>query len=145
MYSKVVTAGMKMLYDKKAHKKIVEALKAGAQDPARALASVTKSIMSRISEKAKIPIKVRAQATNEILGMVAELAEKSGAFPIDEAVLRETGKAMSQQSAGAPSPQERVQNPAGPPPSAQSPEAAGENMGQFMNKASASVGGTPLV
>lgn len=86
---RVVTAAGQVIYkDDKSHGSIMNMLKSGKDDPAQTLAQVTATIILQLDEKAggNIPEEVILPASLEILTLVAELAEKSGAFTAGEDV-----------------------------------------------------------
>lgn len=87
-YEKVVLAGMKVLYGKESSAQFVAMLKAGADDPAKALADATSMLIVQLDKKANgaIPEDVILPAAAELLGLTAELAEKARLFTVDEAV-----------------------------------------------------------
>ena len=84
-YDQVVSAAMKVLYDDKMTEQIVAMLKAGADKPEAILAQVVVMIVTELDRKAngQIPKNVIVPASEEIIALVAELAEKSGAFTAD--------------------------------------------------------------
>jgi len=90
-YEKVILAATKAIYDESTHDGIMQMLQGG--EPAESLAKVTTTIMLELDRKSggKIPEDVILPASAEVLELVAELAQESGTFPVDEAV---TGKAM---------------------------------------------------
>lgn len=86
---KVALAAESVLYDDATHDSVMQMLKAGATDPADALAKITGHILIQLDEQADIPEDVILPAAIEILGKVAELAEKTGAFQADENAMGE--------------------------------------------------------
>jgi hypothetical protein len=87
-YSRVVAAGGKVLYGKESSDQFLAMLKAGADDPAKALADATAMLIVQLDKKANgtIPDVVIIPAAAELLGLTAELAEKAGIFEVDDAV-----------------------------------------------------------
>lgn len=90
-YERTVLAGMEILYSDATHEGIVKTLRDGAGQPHEALASVTTMIVQQLDEKSggQIPEVVIIPATEELLSLVAELAQKSGAFEVNDQVLRQ--------------------------------------------------------
>lgn len=95
-FTRVELAAMAMLYDDKTHGDMVKMLQAGAQQPAKTLASVAMTIFNEIDRQSggKIPERVILPALVEgVLGAVVDMAEKTRALPVDEAV---AGKAVQE-------------------------------------------------
>ena len=119
--TRLVDAGMSVLYDDKTHDKVVEMLGGMSADPPKALAQATKMIMGSIAgqSKGKIPAKERAQATSRILALVAELAKAAGTFEVTEETVRAgvmelTKRKGKPQEQAQPQEQEQAQPEAQP-------------------------------
>jgi hypothetical protein len=86
-YNRVVTAGIKILYDKSTHDGIVNMLRSG--DPADALAKTVSTIMVQLDEKSggKIPETVILPAAAELLDETAKLATAAKIFQADQKTL----------------------------------------------------------
>ena len=89
-YEKVVLAATKIIFDDKSRDQIMKSLQSG-QKPDEALATVASSIMLELDQKSggKIPESVIFPAAMEVLDILGEVAEKSGAFQvqIDEQIM----------------------------------------------------------
>ena len=83
-YSRVVSAGIAILYDDKTHSKIMGMLRNQKKEPAKALANGTRVVMGQMPE---MPANVESQATAEILSLVAELANESGIFEVTQEII----------------------------------------------------------
>lgn len=95
-YDKVVLAAMKFLYDDATHPEIMKMLQSGAGDPSGTLAKVAALIVTQLDQKAggSIPREVVMHAAMEVLGLVAELADKAGVFTVDKAIFEGAARAM---------------------------------------------------
>jgi hypothetical protein len=95
-YEKLVVAGMKLLYDDKTHKKVVDMLRQGADTPPKTLSNVSMMVFSEIDKASggTVPEMVIAQGVDALLEEVATIAQESGAFPVDEQVATQAREEM---------------------------------------------------
>ena len=95
-YDRVVMAGIKVLSGKKSNASIMKMLEQQADDPAKALAEAASVIMLQLDDKAggKIPEGVILPAAAEILEEVAEFAQKSGTFAVEQTVVDQATELM---------------------------------------------------
>lgn len=96
-YEKVVMAGLKVLFeDEKSSSAIIAQLKAGADNPAQAIASATTMLMTALDEQSggQIPEAVILPAAGELLENVAQLANDAGVFPVDQNVVGQAAQLM---------------------------------------------------
>lgn len=85
-YDKVVLAGQKALFeDDKTSKEAEEFLKAGAKDPAQAIADYTHLLITGLDESMgnNIPDTVVIPAATELMENISDMADSIGAFPVD--------------------------------------------------------------
>lgn len=105
-YDRVVAAGMKVMYDKNLHAKIMQMLQAGADNPPQALAQVVALIITQLGAKAKgqIPPGVILPAAEELMALAAEDAQKAGFFKADDELIKQgmvlVIKQLTQQGQG---------------------------------------------
>jgi hypothetical protein len=85
-YDRVVAAAGEVLYDDKTNPDIMNMLKSKQDNPAQALADVTSMVVIQLDEQSggKIPEVVILPVVEEILPMVAELANAAGIFKPDD-------------------------------------------------------------
>lgn len=86
-YDKVVTAAQSLIYDEK-NTEGVQQMLANSQDPGEALGSAAAHIVTMLDEQSggKIPEEVIIPAATEIMDMLVEFGEATGALPpLDEA------------------------------------------------------------
>ena len=99
-YDKIVSAAAEMLYDKKSGDQVMEILKAGAQDPVKAVVEVYKMIASQIdSMLGGMPVPLILPTAFMILEMIGELASKAGLFEYGEAEHTEAVKQVVTEEA----------------------------------------------
>jgi len=86
---KVYLAGVKMLYDDKAHQHVVAELQSMADNPPYAIASTAFSLMQTLDEKSggKIPGEALIPAAIDLLDDVGKIARGSQAVPVDSNTL----------------------------------------------------------
>lgn len=102
-YDKVVAAGAKAVYEPKVMDAILKMIKS-AQSPAQGLLQATALIMRQLDEISKktIPGAVKVPASKEIMGLIAEVAQKHGIIPDANAAVQEASAMIDQKSGGAP-------------------------------------------
>lgn len=98
---RVVMAAMEMIYNDQADPQsgktgsdgVVGMLQAGAEVPSATLPGVAAQIIMFLDEQSgwKIPDSVILPAAAEIMALLAELGEKSGAFQVDDQMVQEMG------------------------------------------------------
>jgi hypothetical protein len=97
VYDRTVLAAGKILYeDDTTHKAIVQMLKQGAQDPAKAISDVVVMVMLKLDEQSKgtMPVEVILPAAAEVTDEVGQLANDAGIFKVDQGVLDKSAQAM---------------------------------------------------
>lgn len=89
-YDTVMVAAMDVVYGDKTHDQIMQALNKGGQ-ASQALAKVAITIVLEIDNESqgKVPESVVIPAAMDVLDIVAEVAEKSQIFEVDEGVVME--------------------------------------------------------
>lgn len=93
-YEKFVLAAGKVLYSQGTHESIMKMLQQG--DPAEAMAQAVTLIVTQLDKKSggKVPDSIILPAAAEILGLVAELAEKAKLFTADDRLLARAAQIM---------------------------------------------------
>jgi len=95
-YDRVVMGGIKALSDKKSNAAIMGLLKQQADNPPQALAEAASVIILQLDERSggKIPEGVILPAAAEILEEVAEFAQKSKTFTVEQSVVDQATELM---------------------------------------------------
>lgn len=139
---RIVMAGMKALYDQKVSAGIVEILRAGAEQPAQALADATVKLVLALYEKAggKIPKGFIIPAAQALLRAVADFASRLQVFAIDKTVAAQAAKLVVDGIVAALGNGQQAQPPGGQPMSAQpgaeqAPMMGGGMVGRAMQAA----------
>lgn len=97
IYDRVVTAGMKVLYeDENTKQQIVSRLQADSDNPAKTLADTVTMLMIQLDQQAggKIPEDVIIPAAVELLEQTADIAESLDIVPIDNAIMNHAAQLM---------------------------------------------------
>lgn len=102
-YERTVYAAQKALYDDATQGNIMQMLQAGAENPAQALAQATSTLIQQLDEQSgrQIPETVILPASEEILSLVAELAQESGSFEVNDQIMGQAGQQLLKQLADA--------------------------------------------
>lgn len=85
-FSKVELMAMDLIWNDKTKDKLVKVLEKGSEEPVPTLANTTMMIFGQVDDQSggTIPETVVAHSADTILEEVINLAESSGAFPVDE-------------------------------------------------------------
>ncbi len=96
MNERVVLAASKVLYDDATHDKLVEAMRAQAQQPDQALGTTAVMLIKMVDEKSQggIPLEIIVHATTEVLELLGEIAQKAKLFTVDQGVLQRAAHIM---------------------------------------------------
>lgn len=114
------TVAMSLIYNKDVSAKLVEQLKSGAQNPAQTVAMAALGIMNRMKRDVQgIEPNLVFSISAIVVVFILELAAVSKAFPVDQAMLAESMKALSGMMK-----QEQSQPEQGQPPGGMQPQGA---------------------
>jgi flagellar motor protein MotB len=102
-YERIVLAAMQILHDEQTNPGIMQMLQQSANDPAQAIATVSKIVLEQIVEKSQgeVPAELVIAAIPEVVGMVVELAEAASLFQADEAVVAKAYQVLIAEAAPA--------------------------------------------
>jgi hypothetical protein len=100
-YEKTVLAAMDLVHNEKTRDTYLQLLQRGAKDPARTLGVNAANIVAQLDEQSgnSLPEDIIPHVAGDVVSMLGELADASGAFPVDENVIGKAGQFMIQRIA----------------------------------------------
>jgi hypothetical protein len=100
-FEKTSLAALDLLHNEKTRDNVQAMLQKGAQDPARTLGVTAANIVSQLDDKSgnNLPIEIIPHVAGWLVSELAEVANASQAFPVDENVIGKAGHHMTQRVA----------------------------------------------
>ena len=98
-FEKTSLAAMDLIHNEKTRDTYLELLQRGAQTPAKTLGTNAANIVAQLDEKSgnSLPEDIIPHVAGDVVTMLGELADASGAFPVDDNVIGEAGHHMIQR------------------------------------------------
>lgn len=113
-YRRLGLAAMKVIYDRATSAQLVEMMRAGADNPAEAIAQAAQTVLSQMMERVQgIDPKTVYAVAPAVVAFLMELAQAAKVFEASPEILQQALQMLGQQASQAPAQPEQPQQPQG--------------------------------